>query len=106
MMSRPRENPKKISKNFPPTQFKKSLFQAFFQTNDSIFGMALMKFFGPYIPINTLEALLSDFGDFDFGPETEFSILTETINFQGFLKIAWAENFLRIFLGFPEVYSS
>ena len=46
--------------------------------------MALMKFFGPYIPINTLEALLGDFGDFDFGPETEFSTLTEMINFQVF----------------------
>ena len=41
-----------------------------------------MKFFGPYEPINILEALSGD-----FGPETEFSILTETINFQVFLKI-------------------
>ena len=46
--------------------------------------MALMEFFGPYEPINTLEALLSDFGDFDFGLEIEFSTLTEMINFQVF----------------------
>ena len=46
--------------------------------------MALMEFFGPYEPINTIEALLSDFGDFDFGPEIEFSTLTES----SFLKIA------------------
>ena len=46
--------------------------------------MALIDFFGPYEPINTLEALLGDFRDFDFGPETEFSTLTEMINFQVF----------------------
>ena len=46
--------------------------------------MALMKFFGPYEPINTVEALLDDFGDFDFGPETEFPTPTEIINFQVF----------------------
>ena len=46
--------------------------------------MALMEFFGPYEPINTLEALLDDFGDFDLGPENEFSTLTEMINFQVF----------------------
>ena len=50
--------------------------------------MALMELFGPYEPINSLEALLDDFGDFDFGPETEFPTLTEMINFQVFLKIA------------------
>ena len=44
--------------------------------------MALMELFGPYEPINSLEALLIDFGDFDFGPGTEFSTLTEMINFQ------------------------
>ena len=49
--------------------------------------MALMEFFGPHEPINTLEALFSDFEDFDYGPETEFSTLTEMINFQVFLKI-------------------
>ena len=38
--------------------------------------MALMAFFGPYEPINTLDALLGD-----FGPETEFLTLTEMINF-------------------------
>ena len=43
-----------------------------------------MEFFGPYEQINTLEALSGDFGDFDFGPETEFSTLTEMINFQVF----------------------
>ena len=46
--------------------------------------MALTEFFGPYEPINTLEALLCDFGDFDFGPEAEFSTPTEMINFQDF----------------------
>ena len=46
--------------------------------------MAVMEFFGPYEPINTLEALLGDLGDFDFGPEFEFSTLTEMINFQVF----------------------
>ena len=71
MMSRPRENPKKKNlKNFPPTQFLKKSFQAFFLTNAS--------------PINTLEALLGDFGDFDFVPETGFSTLTEMINIQVF----------------------
>ena len=50
--------------------------------------MALMDFFGPYEPINTLEALLDDFEDFDFGSENEFSTLTEMINIQVFLKIA------------------
>ena len=47
-----------------------------------------MKLFGPFEPINFLEALLDDFGDFDFGPETKSSTLTEMINFQLFLKIA------------------
>ena len=46
--------------------------------------MALMKVFGPYEPMNTLEALLGDFLDLDFGPETEFSTLAEMINFQAF----------------------
>ena len=46
--------------------------------------MALIELFGPYEPINSLEALLGDFGDYDFGPETEFSTLTEIINFQVF----------------------
>ena len=49
--------------------------------------MALMELFGPYEPINTLEGLLGDFGDFDFGPETEFPTLTEMINFQLFQKL-------------------
>ena len=84
MMSRPRENPKKMSKNFPPTQFLKKGFSGFFLDNDLFFGTALIEFFGPYEPINTLEALLSNFGDFDFGPETEFSTLTEMINFRVF----------------------
>ena len=43
-----------------------------------------MKFFGPYELINTLEALLCDFRDFDLRAETEFSTLTEMINFQVF----------------------
>ena len=42
--------------------------------------MALPELFGPYEPINSLEAFLDDF---DFGPETEFSTLTEMINFRG-----------------------
>ena len=46
--------------------------------------MALMDLFGPYEPINSLEALLGDFGDFDFRPEIELSTLTEMINFQVF----------------------
>ena len=46
--------------------------------------MALMELFGPYESINFLEALLGDFGDFDFGPETGFSTLIEMINFQFF----------------------
>ena len=84
-MSRPWENPKKISKNFPPTQFlKKCFFQAFFYTNDLLFDMALLEIFGSFEPINSLEALLGDFGDVDYGPETEFSTLTEMINFKVF----------------------
>ena len=43
-----------------------------------------MKIVDPYEPINSLEALLDDFGDLDFGPETEFSTLTKMINFQVF----------------------
>ena len=35
--------------------------------------MALIELFCPYEPIKSLEALLGDFGDFDFGPEIEFS---------------------------------
>ena len=50
--------------------------------------MVLMEFFGPYEPINTFKALFGDFGDFDFGPKTEFSTLTEMIIFHVFLKIA------------------
>ena len=46
--------------------------------------MAIMDFFGPYEKKNTLEAFLGDFRDFDFGPETEFSTLTEMIIFQVF----------------------
>ena len=46
--------------------------------------MALIELFGPDGPINSIEALLGDFGDFDFGPETEFSTVTEMINFQVF----------------------
>ena len=37
--------------------------------------MSLIEFFGPCEPINSLETLLGDFGDYDFGPETEFSTL-------------------------------
>ena len=43
-----------------------------------------MELFGPHEPINSLEALSGDFEDFDFEPETEFSTLTEMINFQVF----------------------
>ena len=50
--------------------------------------MPQMEFFGPYELLNSLEALFGDFGDFDFGSETEFSIVTEMINFKIFLKIA------------------
>ena len=46
--------------------------------------MVLMELFGPYEPINSLEAVSDNFGDFDFEPETEFSTLTEMINFQLF----------------------
>ena len=60
-----------------------------------------MEFFGPYEPTNTVEALLDD-----FGPETEFSTLTEMINFQVFIKIRRRKIFLEFFFGFPEVYSS
>ena len=41
--------------------------------------MALMELFGPYKRLNSLEALLGD-----FGPETEFSTLTEIIDFKVF----------------------
>ena len=41
--------------------------------------MALMELFGPYEPINSLEAFSGD-----FGPETEFSTLTEMIIFKVF----------------------
>ena len=34
--------------------------------------MALMELFGPKEPINSLEELLGDFGDFDFRPESNF----------------------------------
>ena len=46
--------------------------------------MALVELFGPYEPMTSLEALLGDFGDFDFEPETEFSTLTKMIIFQVF----------------------
>ena len=46
--------------------------------------MALMELFGPHEPRNSLVALSGDFEDFDFGPETEFSTLTEMINFEVF----------------------
>ena len=69
----------KSQKILRPRNFLKSRFQAFFYTNNSFFGMALMEFFGPYKPIDTLEALLGD-----FGPETEFLTLTERNNFQVF----------------------
>ena len=46
--------------------------------------MAVMELFDPYEPINSLEALLGDFEDFDFGPETQFSTRNEMINFQLF----------------------
>ena len=59
--------------------------------------MALMEFFGPYEPINTLEAFLGDFGDFAFGPETEFSTLTEMINFLNCEGEKFLENFSRVF---------
>ena len=63
--------------------------------------MALMELFGPYEPINSLEALLGDFGDFDCGPETEFSTLPEMINFQIFYKLRRRRIFWEFFLGFP-----
>ena len=46
--------------------------------------MTLMELFGPYEPIKSLGALLDDFGDVNFEPETEFSTLTEMINFKVF----------------------
>ena len=46
--------------------------------------MTQIEFFGSYEPINTLEAFSGDFGDFDFGSETEFSTLTEMIIFKVF----------------------
>ena len=58
-----------------------------------------MELFGLYESISSLEALLGDFGDFDFGPETEFSTLTKMINFQVFFNFVGG-NFLRIFLRF------
>ena len=61
----------------------------------------LWNFFGPYEPINALEALLGDFGDFDFGPETEFSTLTEMINFLNCEGEKFLENFSRVF---PRCY--
>ena len=97
MMSRLRENPKKISKNFPFTQFKKKSFSGFFQDKWLIFRHGSNGIFCLYEPINTLEAL---FGD--FGPETEFSILTEMINFQVFFENCVDGKFLRIFLGFSR----
>ena len=48
--------------------------------------MALMEFFGSYEPINTLEAFLGDFGDFDFEPETDFD--PKRNDQRSFLKIA------------------
>ena len=62
--------------------------------------MALMELFGPYEPINSLEALLGDFGDFDFAPEAEFSTLTEMINFKFFKNCVggkFFENFSWVF---------
>ena len=85
MMSRPRENPKKNLKKFSAHAiFEKVLFRLFSRQMTHFSVWLLWNFFGPYEPINTLEALLGDFGDFDFGPETEFSTLTEMINFQVF----------------------
>ena len=97
MMSTPRKNPKKILKKFSAHVIFKKVFFRLFSRQMTHFS-ALMLFFRPYEPINTLEAFLGD-----FGPETEFSTLTEMINFQVFLKIAQAKNFLKIFLDFPEV---
>ena len=84
MMSRPRKNPEKILKKFSAHAIFKKVFFRLFQTNDSFFDIAQMELFGPYEPINSLEALLAVFGDLDFGPETEFQTLTEMINFQVF----------------------
>ena len=42
-----------------------------------------MELFGPFEPINSLEALLDD-----FGPKTEFSTVAELIYFQLSFKIA------------------
>ena len=62
--------------------------------------MAVIEFFGPYEPINTLEPLLGEFGDFDFGPESEFSTLSEMINFKFFKNYVggnFFENFSWVF---------
>ena len=65
--------PKRYSqKIFRPRNFRKTGFQAFFWTNDSFFDMAQMELFGPQEPINSLEKLWGDFGDFDFRPESNF----------------------------------
>ena len=58
-----------------------------------------MELFGPYEPIHSLGALLGDFRDFDFGPETEFSTLTEMINFQFFSKLRGRWIFLGVSRG-------
>ena len=55
--------------------------------------MTLMELFGPYVPIISLGAFMGDFGDFDVGPETEFSTLTEMMNFQVFKKLRWRKCF-------------
>ena len=85
-MTRPRENPKKtILKKFSDHAIFKKWFLGFFSRQMTRFSAWLkLNFFGPYESINTLEALFGDFGDFDFGHETEFSTLTEMINFQVF----------------------
>ena len=63
--------------------------------------MTLMELFVPYEPKNSLEALSGDLEDFDFEPETEFSTLTEMINFKVLEKLR-RRNFSRIFLGFSR----
>ena len=60
--------------------------------------MALTELVGLYEPINILEALLGDFGDFDFRHETLFSTQTQMINFQVFFELRRQ----KIFLGFSR----
>ena len=64
--------------------------------------MTLMELFVPFEPINSLEALLGDFGDFNFGPETEFSTLTEMINFKFFKNCVGGKFFENLSWVFPR----